>query len=64
MKVIDLIIALEKMPKNKEVILDFTKPGMEVFKLLGVNSVEEIEAEGVEYVMITGADYSEETNMN
>lgn len=65
MTVIDLIIKLQKLPPNKEVILDFTKPGMEIFKLLGIHSVEEIEAGGQEFVMLTGMNYEEdETNLN
>lgn len=52
------------MPQNKEVLLDFTKPGMEMFKFSGVRSVEEIETPEGEFVMLTGMNYDDEVNLN
>ncbi len=60
MTVIELIIALQGMPSDKEVLLDFTKPGMEVFKLMGVHAVTEIESDGEEFVILSGVDYEED----
>lgn len=62
MTVIDLIIELKKMPQDMEVVLDFTKPGNEFFKLLGINDVSEIETNGIKVVMLTGMNYDENLN--
>jgi len=59
MKVIDLIIQLQKMPPNKEVILDQTNPDMDMFKFVGINTVEEIETDGEEFVLLSPMIYEE-----
>lgn len=69
MKVIDLIIELQKMPPNLEVVLDKTDvpTGAEFFILKGINCVEEVEIPGIgECVMLTPFDYGfeEEENKN
>ena len=63
MKVIDLIIALQKLPANKEVVLDLTKQGSEMFVLRGIEDISEITTpDGDNYVMLSGLNYESSEN--
>lgn len=60
MTVLELIIKLQQFDRDKEVLLDFTKPGMEIFKLTGIQDVSDIESNGEGYVMLSGFNYEED----
>lgn len=65
MLVIDLIIALQKLPQNMQVMMDVTRDGSKIFAAKPVEDVDEIETSmGDKFVMIMGKpdDYLEDEN--
>ncbi len=65
MKVIDLIIQLQKQDQNLEVVLDKTNNGADFFSFKGINAVEPVEIDGIgSCVMLTPFDYNESDNLN
>lgn len=65
MKVIDLIIKLQQCDQNLPVCLDVTKEGSPIFKIVSIDSCEEIET-STDYkcVMLSPHDYEADINDN
>lgn len=65
MKAIDLIIKLQQLDPDKQVMIDVSPNGSEMFHLLPVSNIDEVECSGGENVIMLFADYeNKEQNQN